>query len=236
MRISAADAEALQRKRRAGSIPPTDRPCATCGRTFKAVWARSKHCPDCGGRQTTSVLDVLEREPFLWSVLFTVPYSLDASKNRRWSLNGKSTVFLNRSVRAYSDMIITLVRQAMRGQKIAQNKVWLSFFVEKENHRSDAINVVDTLCDAIKVALDLDDRWFCIDRVDWAVKKSDQNIIVKISQTTDADAIVCSHCGELKELDAFGFKRGGPLDRNRVCKPCVSVLSKHAKRVREKAA
>jgi len=247
----------------AGNVAPKGKLCAICEKPFVTTWARQKHCASCGqaardaagkrgvaarkasqsaalaeiqetlGKQHTSLLDAFERPDYEWVKAFSVPYSLAASKNRRWSLNGKSGVYLSKSVRSYSDMIIAATKAAMRGQTVVQNKLWLSFYVEKENQRSDAVNVVDTLCDAIKVALDLDDRWFCIDRVDWCVKKHDQNIIIKIGQTSLEHAIVCSHCGQIKELSHFTKRASGPFGHSRVCRECDQVLAKHARLARQ---
>lgn len=248
-----------------GNRPEVTKVCLNCGAQFSSIWMRQKYCSSCApdvrrglsrrdqnaikssksdalleiertrGKQVTSLLDHITDEEEWWSVHYYVPYSLASSKNRRWSLNGKNGVFLTASVRDYQNMVIAATKSALRNQKIVQNKLWISFYVEKENNQSDAINVIDTLCDAIKQAVGLDDRWFCIGFVDWCIKKRDPVITIRISQKSKEDVIACSHCGELKGLDHFGNKSGMPFGKDRVCRPCKSILGKHRALARKRA-
>lgn len=236
--------------------------CQDCSAEFETVWARKVCCDGCGiarrdasakrgiaatkagkspalqeiemttAQRKSSIMRAFDAPEFEWIVTFKVKHSLDASKNRRWSNNGKGAVFLSESVRRYQDYLIHATKRAMQGTAVCQNKVWISLFVQKPNHRSDAINVVDTVCDAIKAAIDLDDRWFCIGRLDWEIKRNDPEIFITIGQASREDMIVCSHCGDIKALDEFGLKKGGPLGRQRVCKECTAVMGKHRKRAR----
>lgn len=171
-----------------------------------------------------------ERPDFLWSTWFRFPYSLNASKNRRWSNNGKGVVYLTGQVRSFEADLVERAKFAIEGRKIAHAKLWVSIFVQKPNHRSDAVNVVDTICDALKKALELDDRWFAIERVDWEIKKKDPEIFVRLGQTTDRDMLACSYCGGVFELDHFPRKKNGPFGHDRVCKSCQSALNWAANR------
>lgn len=181
----------------------------------------------------TSLVDAFGRPlDYSWSVTFSTPYSLNASKNRRLSNSGVGIHFLRKEVREYQNDLIHEVRIAMADVQVKQAKVWISLFVQKENHRSDAINVVDTICDAIKNAIGIDDRWYCLDRVDWEIKKEDPRIYIRIAQEVDEDMIACSHCGSVLPATDFTKRRGGPFGRSRVCSPCVRVLQGETKRVR----
>lgn len=187
------------------------------------------------GKQKTNLLDGMEYPEYAWIVAFSVPYSISASKNGRFGFRNGTGLFVTRDSRTFAAEVEAATRSAIKGVRVAHNKLWLSFFVEKENQKSDAVNVVDTMCDAIKRAVELDDRWFCIDRVDWCVKKTDPRIVIRIGQTTTEDAIVCSHCGQIKPLDLFTRHKGNPLGRGRVCDECRPILQKHAKRERRSA-
>lgn len=175
---------------------------------------------------TRSIRGFLDRSPpeYLWRAHLTTPYSLNASKNRRWSNTGNGSVFLSRAVVGYQNALIARVKAALGDQPIWQNKVWIGLLVQKENHRSDAINVIDTICDAIKVAIGLDDRWFCIDRVDWEIVKQDPAIFISIGQTEAEHKIACSHCGQILSLDSFTNNKRGAFGKGRVCSPCSRAV------------
>lgn len=175
---------------------------------------------------------IFERPDYEWIVQFSIPYSLNASKNRRWSNNGESVVYITRGIRKFERDLIWEIKLAMGARKVRQRKTWVSFFVQKPNHKSDAINVVDTLCDAIKKAIDLDDRWFSIGMVDWEVVKGDGKIFIRIAQESGGDELSCGHCGRIMSLDNFGKSRGGPFGRQRSCLECSRVIQRFANRAR----
>lgn len=165
------------------------------------------------------------KEECTWEVFVAVPYSLNASKNRRWSNTGQGHVFLGSAVRKYEAELIRTISRAMSGVAVRQSKLWISIFVQKENHRSDAINVIDTICDALKKAVGLDDRWFCLDRVDWEIVKNDKPMIfLRIAQADVGDKIACSHCGLIKPLDHFPRNKSMPFGRNRSCLACSRII------------
>jgi hypothetical protein len=243
-----------------------DMDCVLCGSTFSSKWVRAKYCEPCretaknieastsiqsraesrsdaidfiqstAGRQKTRLTDVFERPEFAWSVTFSVPYNQNVSKNARWRLGSRGVVYTTESVRKLDAEIQREVLRALDGRRLVQNKVWLSFFVEKPDHKSDAINVVDTLCDAIKKAVEVDDRWFSIRQLDWAIKKRDPHIIISIAQESNEPVITCSHCGEMKGVDLFNRNRSGPFGRARACIECKRVLDRAASEKRKARA
>ena len=104
---------------------------------------------------------------------------------------------------------------------IVHNKVWIDILVQKPNHKGDAVNVVDLVCDAVKDAIDrVDDRWFCIRRLDWQIVKGDPRLFVGVGQDSDEDCQVCSYCGQIKPLPEFNAARNQPLGVGRECKAC----------------
>ncbi len=183
-----------------------------------------------------NIADAFWRPPvdYVWASYFSTPYSAASSKNRRWTNNGHGGVFLSAEVRSYQDELIRRISGIDRTW-IKMNKVWISLFVQKPNHKSDAINVVDTICDAVKKAIDLDDRWFCIDRLDWEIAKKDPKIFIKIGQEAVPDQIVCSHCGRLQSPEFFTKSKNGPLGRSRSCMDCSRTVDK-ARRDTRRAA
>ncbi len=159
--------------------------------------------------------------PLLWRVCAAVPFSYAASKNHIYALTlKKGHVSLRRESRALRGRITAALRAAIGGRRVAHNKVWIDVLVQKPNHKGDAVNVVDLVCDAVKDALPVDDRWFCIRRLDWEVCKNDGQLIVGVGQESDADSQVCSYCGLIRPLEQFNASRHQPLGVGRECKIC----------------
>lgn len=152
------------------------------------------------------IFDTPKAIDYKWKTTIAVPYSLDASKNRMYCIGRQRRIFLRSSVRAYRKLVVDAVRAAVLSNPglVKTNKVWISLFVQKTNHKSDAINVIDTLADAIKDAIGVDDRWFCLDRVDWQiVKGEDPMVFISIGQEDVGDARACSFCGRILSLGHF---------------------------------
>ena len=156
-----------------------------------------------------------------WQLRVSVPFSWSGSKNAIYTLRPKGHVALRRESRSYRDALILSLQAGLRGRKIVHNKLWIYIFVEKNNHRGDAVNFVDMVCDAVKVATQLDDRWFCIRGVDWSVSKNDPNLFVTIGQEQVEDSQICSYCGRLLELSKFAANRHVPTGASRICRECT---------------
>lgn len=156
-----------------------------------------------------------------WIVRVAVPFSYRMSKNAIWASSPRGHTFLRKGARQARDLITMAVRAALRERRIAHNRLWLDIFVEKPNHRGDALNVIDLVADAVKDAAGLDDRWFSIRRMDWSVVTNGQpRIFIGIGQESDVDVLVCSYCGRVQPLDRFNKNKSGPLGRARVCREC----------------
>ena len=100
------------------------------------------------------------------------------------------------------------------------NKVWLDVLVQKPNHKGDAVNVLDLVCDAIKEAIGVDDRWFAIRRLDWEIVKDNPRLVLGVSQDSDVDSQLCSYCGQIKPFAAFNRSRHSRLGVGRECVDC----------------
>ena len=161
----------------------------------------------------------------LWYVRFALPYDVAGSKNY---LHGRaasepSKVFVQKRARGYRELIGWHAKVAARGIRIVQNKLYIDIFVQMPAHRGDAVNFVDTVCDGLKVALGLDDKWFCIRRVDWEVCKTDPRIFIGFGQEEAEDVVICQSCGRLLPLEAFPKNWRGKFGVNKQCKECLIV-------------
>jgi hypothetical protein len=152
------------------------------------------------------------------AVRVAVPFDWASSKNAVWRTGRGGHVYARKEATAFRESLASRIRDASRVW--FQGKVWIDIFVEKPNHRGDAINVIDLVCDAIKDAIGVDDRWYSIRSLDWAIVKENPRIIVGIGQDVTEDHQVCSHCGRALVLNEFGMNRSRPNGRARVCKDC----------------
>lgn len=165
----------------------------------------------------------------IWMLRVMVPFTYATSKNHIYARRRSGHVYLRSESLAKRTEISLAIREGLSDRKVAHNKVWIDILVQKPNHYGDAINVIDLVCDAIKDALPVDDRWFCIRCVDWEIVKHEPQLIIGIGQRTKEDAQVCSYCGQIKPLDAFNRDRGRPLGVGRECRECrrAGRLLKH---------
>lgn len=184
---------------------------------------------------STGILSAHSEEPALeWLVRFSVPYMQSASKNYIFGFGGSTGhVYKRRESAQYQEMVSLKAREAVRKFKVYQNKVWIDLFVQKPNHKSDPINVIDLVADGIKLGIGVDDRWFAIRRLDWEIVKEDPKIYIGIGQEAMFDARACSYCGQILPLDQFPPHKGNPGGHDRVCYPCKRGKSKTREQVRK---
>jgi hypothetical protein len=223
--------------------------CATCSKKRdvqrKALWQK-EHPEDKqknGERQKVALAKARERGleisrnqsegmsyirqvDLLWLVKVKIPFSYAISKNHIYTTTREGHIHLRQEHKSYRNGVELLIANALKGRKIVQNKVWLDFMVEKPNHKGDAINIVDGVCDALKVAIGLDDRWFSIRWLDWKIVKENPHIFIGIGQDSDIDSQICSLCGRLLPFTMFAKNKSGRHGINRTCSECRSVQRK----------
>lgn len=161
-----------------------------------------------------------EVEPLTWLARTSVPFDYAHSKNAIYRNTGRGHVYMRKDARGHRAVLTEAVKGALRGRRVYNGRVWIDIFVQKPNHRGDAVNVVDTVCDAVKDAIGLDDNWFSIRRLDWEIAKEDPRLFVGIGQTIEEDCMVCSSCGREMALEHFGVRKHGYMGRSRNCKKC----------------
>lgn len=144
-----------------------------------------------------------------------IPYTADLSKNRIWSFSsrGRGHVYIRKDRKRKMEALSLRIQTACQERPFFQGKVWLDILVQKPDHRSDAVNMVDTLCDVVKKGIGVDDRWFSIRRLDWQIVKNDPAIYLGISQEVEEDHFICSYCGIAQPFSQQSAHR-------RTCKGC----------------
>ncbi len=156
----------------------------------------------------------------LWNVRAAVPFTYAASKNHIYTMCRTGHVALRREARQIRQAIVLSLRQGLHCIRVAHNKVWIDILVQKPNHKGDAVNVVDLVCDAVKEAVGIDDRWFSIRRLDWEIVKSNPRLFVGVGQDSDIDCQICSYCGQIKPFSEFNRHKRSPLGIGRECRQC----------------
>lgn len=154
----------------------------------------------------------------IWFKRVAVPFSYAFSKNHIWAMSQRGHVFMRKDSAMVRENLTKAIAGALGDQKVVTAKVWLDILVQKPDHKGDAVNVIDLVCDAVKDAIGLDDRWFSIRTLDWEISKNNPMIYVGIGQDTDVEHRICSYCGRILTLDYFTGK-------SRECKECKRVAS-----------
>lgn len=227
---------------------PTQRYCATCSEKRdllrKKLWAR-KHPRDAAQTAQNSAQAAVRKEcrreagaianhqnrsniawydsegpELLWLVRAGVPFSYAASKNHIYALCRAGHLRLRRESRQMRAAIVSALRTGLHCAPIVHNRVWIDILVQKPNHKGDAVNVVDLVCDAVKEAVGVDDRWFCIRRLDWEIVKDNPRLFVGVGQDSDVSCQICSYCGQIKPFSEFNRSKHNRLGIGRECREC----------------
>lgn len=160
-----------------------------------------------------------------WYAKVSVPFTWAASKNHIFSsARDNAGHVAKRQARVrFQQELAARIRSSLDDEQIVQNKLWIDIFVQKPNHKGDAVNFVDTICDAVKEAVGVDDRWFALRSVDWQIVKDDPRIYVGLGQESAVPSQVCSSCGRILPFDRFQRHKGTPSGFARNCKDCAGA-------------
>lgn len=154
-----------------------------------------------------------------------IPFDWGFSKNAMWSVARAGHVF----VREEQRMLLGALGERIRAydpKPWPQRKTWLDILVQKPSHKGDAVNVIDLVCDGVKRAIGVDDRWFALRRVEWEIVKGAPYLFVGIGQDGTTNQQACSFCGRVLELDTFTKSRGNRLGVSRECKDCSRAVDR----------
>lgn len=228
---------------------PAQRYCAPCSGkrdvARKREWAATHATasdPEKHARRKAQVdergaeLSIENRAPIAWPAnvdptpalrqvtRIAVPFDYAASKNAVWRHGRGGHVF----AREEGKVMRAEIANRLRAQNLTwyQGKVWIDIYVEKPDHRGDAVNVVDLVCDAVKDAIGVDDRWYSIRRLDWSIVKVNPRLYVGVAQAVAEDHQACSACGTIRPFDAFTKNRSTKTGRARACRTCSSRIDK----------
>jgi Holliday junction resolvase RusA-like endonuclease len=127
-------------------------------------------------------------------IRIVVPYKSikAASKNIALKRSAKG-MYKSKAAKTAQEELWYLTKRAINVQPVRfhEAKVWLRIMVyrpkapdEKGRADLDPINILDTVADAIKYAVGVDDKWFA-SVVDWAVDKENPRVEIVIEQEAE---------------------------------------------------
>ena len=108
-------------------------------------------------------------------VCFAVNLDWSLSKNKKFV--GRQSKILSAGYKKCRSDIIWLCSRALKAESIEfekKEKVYIKIIVLKKSNIGDCINLIEGIADAIKVAIDVDDRYFSV-TCDWGIQTKDDN-------------------------------------------------------------
>ena len=169
--------------------------------------------------------------------IVAIPWTAAFSKNALYHY-GKRRVYIEERTKILAALARGSIAQACRGTEWNQRKTYLDILVEQPFHTSDAINVLDVIADLVKQAIGVDDRWFCVLRLDWRIVKDNPRVFIGIGQEAGGDQAVCSVCGHIKEVSEMTVTRPSakrPSGRHSECRQCNREIARARHRARRAA-
>lgn len=178
----------------------------------KEAFARGEEISQAARRGLAWAVDL---EPRLRREIgFALPYSGHYSKNGIFAFTKDAQhIALRKEAKSIKNAVAMSAKLSLRGERFFEGKVWIDILVQKPHHKSDAVNVVDLICDGLKVGIGVDDRWFSIRRLDWEIVKEHPMIYIGAGQDIVEDHRACSYCGQVRPHRHFRSAR-------RMCNDC----------------
>lgn len=162
----------------------------------------------------------IQKPNFNVSISFKLPFSWGVSKNALYHPNMQHRIYLSKEGKDMKELIAWTIKKEKVDWK--QTKLYLEIFVEKPKDKGDAINFLDIIADGVQMGTGINDKWYCIERLDWQINKNDPKIWVTIKQDTLNDYIICSYCGRILKADENNFrKRKTKTGFSKVCNDCL---------------
>jgi len=161
-----------------------------------------------------------------WTVAVVLRYDAGWSKNRIWQNDprGGHGRHLTTWARARRDELAGILRPELARVPLVHHRLWLWLHVSKPDHRSDALNCLDLVADAVQEAAGLDDRWFGLGHLGWDVRPGHGVLRLWCGQEAGAvDSNICGRCGDILPLHAFNRNAGARTGRASTCRECSTA-------------
>ena len=107
----------------------------------------------------------------------TVPWTPGVLKNGRWR-RSQTGIYLDPEAARWHDVATLLIRRAVPPLSLTPDEVlWLALTVTLPHQRSDPINVLDAVSDAVQAATGINDRRYRIALLDGACDRTVEPVI-----------------------------------------------------------
>lgn len=169
----------------------------------------------------------------LWVRSVAVPFDWGWSKNAMWVARaGTHARRLAPAARERRALLADALRSALGSIEVVHAPLWVALRVLIPDHRGDAINALDLAADAVEDATGLDDRWFQLAGLTWAIEKDDPRLRIWVGQTHEAPVQACGACGRVLPFDAFTRSRSARTGRSNACRECAAARRASRRRPR----
>ena len=120
-----------------------------------------------------------------WTIFTTLPYDSYLSKNRSIKINKQGLIYKDPKHKKIQEDIYWILKGLTHKNGYSKcptdgHKILLKIHFYKPRVNCDAVNILYGLCDAIKKAIDVDDKWFSIHGLDWSIDKKNPRIDLMI--------------------------------------------------------
>lgn len=114
------------------------------------------------------------------SIEHEIPLDWKLSKNQKITFSNGRTIFNKDKSRVEKIAQDIGYLSMSKGIHWRKDKIWVVIEVHKPNHRGDCANFIDSLADAIKKGIQIDDAWFSF-IVDYVIDEQ-AKIVIKVIQ------------------------------------------------------
>lgn len=188
---------------------------------------KKEACSEIGLKNAKGETALPDRSNAVKAIRIDFPNDGYLSKNSLINIgmvSGKPYPYVRKDIKKRKEVIGFLIRSQLRSFCWPRSKTFIDIMVQKHMVGTDAINVVDTVCDAIKIGLEVDDEWFCIGMLDWEVVKKDPKVFVQVSTYSTEHQRVCGFCWQIKPYAQFGKHSQNIFGISNQCISCSSFI------------
>ena len=115
----------------------------------------------------------------------TVPWTPGVLKNGRWR-RSKTGIYLDPEAATWHHVATLIIRRAVPPLTLArEDKLWLALDVTMPHRRSDTINVLDAVADAVQAATGINDRHYRVALLDGDCDRTADPVIRLALATSD---------------------------------------------------
>jgi hypothetical protein len=172
-----------------------------------------------------------------WCIQIKIPTDFELNRANifiKSTAHGVPYLRLSTSSRRLKEQIAQNIKDALDGQYVFHNKLFVKAELRKRYLRSQNPYYIILLSLAIQEATKLDERWY-VYSLDWTIDKENPGLIIDLWQEDPQDKRICTICGRILPLDSFTSDQSDPWGRENRCKECYwPYIKPYKEQYREK--